>query len=327
MMFTKRIRCVGSRLVLWLTLLSGTSLALAQEMSEEREGQRGPLVVPSREEETSALEAPQTVEIRPVATDQEIAARLAAILRATSPPVSDGAGNCPGRSGPILYHPGSNLAGTFPRGTYPRPNCPESRGVFLMRSLFVMLVLFAFSTGLGVTVTAADTSDPVNPFSQPSPSNRSVSASVSDDSEDNERSGFALPKLSLPKPALPRIKMPKLQMPKLSMPGWTKREPSPRAGPTTWQKLNNGTRRMFAKTRDTLMPWAVKDDSPPVRHATGSQNSTGFSRTRVASNRNSGESTGEKKSLFSSFLPSSEPAEKPIRTTNDFLSQERPDFN
>jgi hypothetical protein len=84
---------------------------------------------------------------------------------------------------------------------------------------------------------------------------------------------------------------------------------------------------MLSKTRDTLMPWATaKDDQPVVRHATGSRASTGISRTRVASNRSNGStaSDGEKKSIFSSFLPDPEPEENPIRTTSDFLSQKRP---
>ena len=108
------------------------------------------------------------------------------------------------------------------------------------------------------------------------------------------------------------------------MPQWTKQDMSRDPGPSTFEKLSNGTKSMFTKTRDTLMPWAAKDNKPVARNATGSRASTGFSRTRVASNRGSGEPSGEKKSLFSSFLPSSEPEEKRINTTQDFLSQKRP---
>jgi hypothetical protein len=128
---------------------------------------------------------------------------------------------------------------------------------------------------------------------------------------------------------MPNFGLPKLQMPKVSMPQWTKKEPSPNTGASTWQKLNSGTKSMLSKTRDTLMPWTVANDQPPVRHPTGSSASTGISRTRVASNRSDRSTTsdGEQKSIFSSFMRSPEPEDKPIRTTSDFLSQKRPLFD
>ncbi|HUG71520.1 MAG TPA: hypothetical protein VMM76_27490 [Pirellulaceae bacterium] len=202
-----------------------------------------------------------------------------------------------------------------------------------MRSSFAQYALVGL-LAYSFPATAADNSEPVNPFEQPSPGNRTVSASISDEPDSDEERGFSLPKLSLPKlpiptlpkPRMPKFSLPKLQMPKVSMPQWAERNPSPNAGPSIWQKLNNGTKNMLSKTRDTLMPWAANDDTPPVRHATGSRASTGITRTRVASNRGNGSTTsgGEKKSIFSSFLPASEPEAKPIRTTSDFLSQKRP---
>jgi hypothetical protein len=200
-----------------------------------------------------------------------------------------------------------------------------------------MITFIGLLACFSLSATAADNSEPVNPFDEPSPGNRNVSASVSDEPDQEEKRSFSFPKLSLPKlptPALPKPKMPnlalpKLSLPKVSMPQWAKRDPTTNSGPSTWQKLNNGTKNMFSKTRDTLMPWTVDNDPPPVRHATGSRASTGISRSRVASNRGSSSSTsdGEKKSLFSSFLPSPEPEENPIRTTSDFLSQKRPQFD
>ena len=200
-----------------------------------------------------------------------------------------------------------------------------------MRSSIAFVALFGLIAGHSLTASAAGAAEPVNPFTQPEPSNRTVSASISDDSEGEASSGFSLPKLSLPKlpkPSLPKIALPRLQMPKVSMPQWTKTEPVRNSGPSTWEKLNNGTKSMFTKTRDTLMPWAASDKKPPARSVTGSRSSTGISRSRAGSNRGSGgESAGEKKSFFSSLLPSSQPDKKPIETTNDFLSQRRPRFD
>jgi hypothetical protein len=200
-----------------------------------------------------------------------------------------------------------------------------------MRSFVALLVIFGLIAGYSLSATAADTYEPANPFTQPEPSSRGISANISDNPVVEEKPGFKLPKLSLPKlpkPSLPKFEMPKLKMPKVSMPQWTKKEEvTRRSGPSTWDKLNNGTKSMFTKTRDTLMPWAAKDKKPPARSVTGSRNSTGFSRTRVASNRNDRESSSEKKSFFGSLLPSPAPEEKRIETTSDFLSQKRPRFD
>ena len=199
-----------------------------------------------------------------------------------------------------------------------------------MRSFIALLALFAWIAGDGLTAPAAQAAEPVNPFTQPEPSNRGVSTNISDEFDVAEKPAFSFPKLSLPKlpkPSLPKIAMPKLQMPKVAMPQWTKKEVARNPGPSTWQKLNDGTKNMLTKTRDTLMPWAAEDQKPPARNATGSRTSTGFSRTRAASNRTGRESSGEKKSFFSSLLPTSKPAEKRIRTTSDFLKQERPRFD
>lgn len=204
-----------------------------------------------------------------------------------------------------------------------------------MRSSIALFAILGLMAGHTLTATAEDTYEPTNPFTQPEPSNRGVSANISDDAGVEQKPGFAFPKLSLPKlpkPSLPKLEMPKLQMPKVSLPKvsrpqWTKKEPVRNSGPSTWEKLSNGTKSMFTKTRDTLMPWAVNDKKPPTRSATGSRSSTGFNRTRVASNRSGRESSSEKKSFFGSLLPSSEPEVKRIETTSDFLSQKRPRFD
>jgi hypothetical protein len=194
-----------------------------------------------------------------------------------------------------------------------------------MRSSIALLAVLGLIAGHSLPAAAADNYEPTNPFTQPEPSNGGVSATVSDEPEPAEKRGFTLPKLSLPK--LPKPSLPKLQLPKVPMPSWTKKEPVSNPGPSTWEKLNNGTKSMLTKTRDTLMPWAAKETPPPPRNATGSRSSTGMTRTRAGSNRNSTASTPEKKSFFGSLLPSSEPEPKPIETPSDFLSQRRPRFD
>ncbi|MBC8350502.1 MAG: hypothetical protein H8E66_00850 [Planctomycetes bacterium] len=201
-----------------------------------------------------------------------------------------------------------------------------------MRRFFASFVACSLIASGGFTAFAAETSEVVNPFNDPVPSSRSVSARVSDDPEPvaERKPRFSLPKLSLPKlptPSLPKPKMPNFKLPKLQMPQWAMKDKPRNPGPSTWQKLNSGTKSMFAKTRDTLMPWTVNDTKPTVRHATGNSNSTGFSRTRVASNRGSSAPPAKKKSLLSSFLPSPEPEPRRIESTSDFLSQERPRFD
>lgn len=195
-----------------------------------------------------------------------------------------------------------------------------------MRSSIALLALFGLIAGHNSTAIAADDTEPVNPFTQPEPSNRGITARISDEPDAEEKPGFSFPKLSLPK--LPKPSLPKMQMPKFAMPKWVKKEEvSPNRGPSAWEKLNSGTKSMLTKTRDTLMPWAAKDEKPPTRNVTGSRSSTGFSRSRVGSNRGTRNAPVEKKSFFSSLLPNSEPEVKPIETTGDFLSQRRPRFD
>ena len=198
---------------------------------------------------------------------------------------------------------------------------------------------FLLVAGLAApTASLAQTEDQyriVDPFRDQEPRG-GVSARISDGEEPPEReSGFSFPKLSMPK--LPKFSMPKWKMPQL--PGASRREAdaprtrqtsrmtgtrstsnrnTPPAGPSAWEKFNNGRKSFFAKTKSTLMPW-TKDtaEAAPAGIPTGSN------RVRVASNRSRQEEE-QKPNLFSPFLPDKKPEEKRVNSTTDFLSLPRP---
>lgn len=177
----------------------------------------------------------------------------------------------------------------------------------------------------------------VNPFDA-APASGGVSANIGDgggrpitrapveDSRDSS-SRFALPKLTLPK--LPKLQMPKLQMPKL--PTMTRREPRTtqpprttrsRSEPSSWDKFNTGTKRFFAKTKDTLMPWTADDSatSRQRRPPTG-LNRVASGRSRAGSSRSR---TEDKPSILSALLPDKKPEEERVESTTDFLKLPRP---
>jgi hypothetical protein len=83
-----------------------------------------------------------------------------------------------------------------------------------------------------------------------------------------------------------------------------------------WEKVNSGTRSLFSKTRQTLMPWTADDDDKSTR-------STATRRPTRTSSRPKYKSA--KKSFFSSWLSQSD-EEKPIQTVNDYLKQPRVGF-
>jgi hypothetical protein len=115
------------------------------------------------------------------------------------------------------------------------------------------------------------------------------------------RSPFKFPSWSLPRlpsPSLP--KMPKMQLPKLSLPA------RPPGTPSTWDRLNQGTRTFLAKTRSTLMPWAE-----PSNDATR--------RTAARTPR----TAAKKPSLTSSWF-GKKAEESEIETVNEFLESPRP---
>lgn len=138
---------------------------------------------------------------------------------------------------------------------------------------------------------------------------------VSDD--EPEKTGFAWP--SLPKPKLPSL--PKPSLPKLSMPAWAsmpgKSKPRPADEPSTWDKINSGTKSLISNTKNVLMPWSAEEEKP-VR--TSARTRTSRTTPKTASRTRS--KSEKKPSILSSwFSPKEE--EKPIETVNDYLSLPR----
>jgi len=144
-----------------------------------------------------------------------------------------------------------------------------------------------------------------------------VNASVSD-ATDDQGSGFALPKIPVPKLQMPKFEMPHWRLPKMERPSWSRAQPA--TGPSTWEKLSQGTKSMFTKTRDTLMPWAAPEPPPVRRNVTGA-------RARVASSDSRREA--DDKPFYSSLIPGrgNEEESPRLETTNDFLSLPRPQFD
>lgn len=187
-------------------------------------------------------------------------------------------------------------------------------------SLIAGLTLGCTSVGFAQD---APTEDPFIPFSKPGDLDGEqptgpkapgrTSARISDDVEPAEQgSGFKWP--SLPKPKMPSL-------PKLSFPSWaTEKREMPRERmhqhqpeePSTWSKLTGGTKDMFSKTKQTLMPWTNDAEEAPVRRPVPPRRSPNKTKAVPAS--------AEKKSFFSWLSPKEE---KQPGTVNDFLAQPR----
>ncbi|GIW93750.1 MAG: hypothetical protein KatS3mg110_1791 [Pirellulaceae bacterium] len=88
-----------------------------------------------------------------------------------------------------------------------------------------------------------------NPFKSDKPPSKKVTASVTDE----PKSSFHLPKL----PSLP-----KLSIPSMTSRSSTARRPAP-SGPSTWEKMTQGTKSFFSKAYDALTPWDDHKAAPP----------------------------------------------------------------
>ncbi len=91
---------------------------------------------------------------------------------------------------------------------------------------------------------------------------------------------------------------------------------SPRTsrGPSTWQKMNQGTKKFFQQSADFLMPWQA--DAPPPRvSVTGTR--------RVYSMKPEEESDGDSSWSLIPSIFRSKPEPKKYRDVNDFLDQPR----
>lgn len=157
------------------------------------------------------------------------------------------------------------------------------------------IAMIAVVIGLGVSSTAwADgpfSMSNLNPFGKKKETARSV-GSISD-----QDSSSMLPKLSMPK-----MQMPKMEMPQLKMPSFA---PERKANePGAVQRISQTTQSMFAKTRDTLMPWAKPKAKAPA------------ARRRGITIR-----PKEKKKSFFGGIFGESPEPKLPETPNEFLSQ------
>lgn len=87
---------------------------------------------------------------------------------------------------------------------------------------------------------------------------------------------------------------------------WLTRSSAPtrKAEPSTLEKVNQGTKDFFGKTKEVLMPWSTTPQKPAARTSSKSAKSS---------------------SWFSSWWPEKK-KEPEIRTVNDFLGLERPQF-
>jgi hypothetical protein len=204
--------------------------------------------------------------------------------------------------------------------TFDRQECLshlEHQGATIVKSttLAVALVCSALAAPAYVAPVYAQNGFQVpnlNPFKKVSSSSDvAVPGNVVDEPETSGTPGFRLPRLpspSLPKPKLPSL--PKFQLPKFAMP----QRPAA-TGPSTWNRVNNGTRTFFAKTKTAIMPWTVPRDD--TREAGSS------STRRVASGSRTGRN--KRQNLMSAlFRPQEKAAE--IESVNDYLDLPRPTF-
>lgn len=200
--------------------------------------------------------------------------------------------------------------------------------------VFVVVIVACFARH-GASAEQADGGDQTfNPFAKSEEPEKPttertkparVSARISDDTaEPAEETGFKWP--SFPRPKLPVI--PKPSLPKFSLPSWTseKEMDSHQARqtdePTTWNKFTSGTKDLFSKTKQTLMPWSDEEESPSARRPAPPPRRTASRST--ARSKSQGNSS-EKKSFFSWFSKREE--EKGPETVTDFLRQPRVDIN
>ena len=155
---------------------------------------------------------------------------------------------------------------------------------------------------LSLVAQAAASDSWWNPFdnsSSDSDQRRPSTAQVSSSKPKSSTSGF--PKLPMP------------SLPKWSLSGSdTDRRSAPKE-PSTWDKLNSGTKSFFSKTADFLTPWDNDPEPPPrSRGVTGSR--------KVVSSKSNHKP--QEKSSFSWL--SGEEEEPEIKSANDFLKLPRP---
>ena len=166
-----------------------------------------------------------------------------------------------------------------------------------LRSSLIALLVGLTLIAAGQCASAEEGGSPLaklNPFSFKRQKKAPVSARASDEG------GWKLPRL------------------------WPAKQPmtasSKPAGPSTWQKMTAGTKKVFSETADTLNPFNDANDKVEQPAVTGYN--TMFSQA-------SHSKKAEEKSYFSlpSWLGGAAEEEKRPKTVNEFLLQPKPDFN
>lgn len=165
----------------------------------------------------------------------------------------------------------------------------------------------------------------------------------------NETSSFSFPKPKLPKFELPSFARDKSEASasRTSPRSTSTRQTTNRttvtqqsrsnqnrpSQPSTLDKFSQGTKNFFGKAKTTLMPWTDNTTAPSSQRPSAPSGSGSLhaaranTGTRTASRSNSPAADGEANKGWS--FPWSKPqpeVDNEIRTTNDFLSLERPKY-
>jgi hypothetical protein len=89
-----------------------------------------------------------------------------------------------------------------------------------------------------------------------------------------------------------------------------------RKEPSVWQKMGQGTKTAFAKTKKALPSWMMPRTQERVSRSAKS--------AKKSNERLRGEVRTARRSFFSPWLPKEEPIKRP-ETVSDFLGQPRPE--
>jgi len=172
-------------------------------------------------------------------------------------------------------------------------------------TILVLFVVFA----LAASAHAAESSwklPNLNPFAKKTTSEPSYRVS------DQPKSGWQMPKL--PKVNLPKVN---LKPPKINLvPKWARSKttrPSQPTGPSTWDKLVDGTKNFLGKTKETL--------TSPFKNS-----STRASRPTSSYPSARSKKPPERQPLFAGWLTPKKEEPKPRMAPHEFLKQPRPEF-
>ena len=107
-----------------------------------------------------------------------------------------------------------------------------------------------------------------------------------------------------------------LAFPKINLWPSQRRATGSRSGqPSTWSRLNRGTKTFFKKTKEALAaPWIAASEKSKSSHRNSARRHSSVSRKHPE----------KKKSFFASWFQEEEP--KKPQTITDFLNQPRPGF-